>query len=47
MPKDNDNLLSAIDQLEKAENVKLADFIKSIEKDIEVLKAEVCFELFI
>jgi hypothetical protein len=41
VPKDNDNLLSKIDQLEAEENGKLAEFLKGIAKEVEVLKTEV------
>lgn len=39
-PKDNDNLLSKIDQMEKDENAKLVEFLKSVSKEIESLNAE-------
>jgi hypothetical protein len=40
-PKDGENLISKIDQVEKEEDTRLAEFIKEIAKSIEVLKAEV------
>ena len=45
VPKDNDNLLSKIDQLEAEENGKLAEFLKDIAKEVEALKTEVKFSL--
>ena len=41
VPKDNENLLAKIDQLEKEENAKFVEFMKSVAKDVEALKAEV------
>ena len=46
VPKDNENLLSKIDQLEKEENAKLVEFLKNISKEIEALNAEVLQKFF-